>query len=57
MTNEDNIVTEVKNAVTDNSESIDKKAPGTSFGIVALSYLGVLAVTCGVIGFVIWVSR
>lgn len=57
MKNEENIVAEVTHAVTDNSESIDNKAPGTSFGIVAFSYLGILAIACVVIGFVVWVSR
>lgn len=46
MANENGIVKEIKDAVNDNEHSIDERAPGTPFALVALSYLGVLAIVC-----------
>lgn len=48
---------ETKDAITDNEHSIGEKAPGTPFAMVALSYLMILAIGCGLLAFVIWVMR
>lgn len=48
---------EAKDAILDQEHSIGEKAPGTPFALVALSYLGVLAIVCGGIALVIWAIR
>lgn len=46
MATEDGLAKEIKDAMNDNEHSIGEKAPGTPFALVALSYLGVLAIVC-----------
>lgn len=57
MSNESSKWQETKKTILDNEHSLGEQAPGTPFAIVALSYLGVLAVGCGLVALVIWVSR
>ena len=47
-------VEEVKETIVDDEQPLDKKAPGAPFVLVALSYLGILAVALLAIGFVAW---
>ncbi len=54
MSSEQDVVEEFKELVSDTDQPMDKKAPGSSFMVVALSYLAVLALTLMVIGLVIW---
>lgn len=54
MSDDSSILQDAKEAILDNEHSIGEKAPGTPFAIVALSYLGVLAVGCGVVALVMW---
>ena len=51
------LLEQTKEALTDPNETLGEKAPGTPFALVALSYLGVLAVTCGAIAFAMWIAR
>ncbi len=54
MSSEKTITQEIKEVVTDNEHSIGEKAPGSPFAIVALGYLGILAVACLGIAAVVW---
>ncbi len=54
MSNKKTMVDDVKHAIKDDQHSIDEYAPGTSFGLVALSYVAVLAIVCLIAAFVIW---
>lgn len=56
MNKETSIIEEAKEAILDNEHSIGEKAPGTPFGLVALSYLAVLAMACGLIALYLWAS-
>lgn len=49
MNKETSIIEEAKAAILDNEHSIGEIALGTPFGLVAPSYLAVLAMTCGLI--------
>ncbi|TWT54887.1 hypothetical protein Pla22_25410 [Rubripirellula amarantea] len=55
MSKEPGIIEETKDAIMDDQHSIDEKAPGTPFMLVALSYLAVLAVVCGLLALIMWV--
>jgi hypothetical protein len=57
MSNKDkSFIEESKEAILDNEHSIGEKAPGTPFGVVALSYLAVLAIVCGMVTMYLWVT-
>ncbi|TWU25120.1 hypothetical protein Pla52o_14180 [Novipirellula galeiformis] len=49
-------VEEIKEALTDDQHSIDERAPGSPFTLVALSYLGILALACLVIAAFLWLT-
>ncbi|QDT11150.1 hypothetical protein K239x_31440 [Planctomycetes bacterium K23_9] len=54
---ETNFIEETKKAVTvDNEVPIDKKAPGSTFALVALSYPIVLAAGALLFALVLWMS-
>lgn len=57
MADQPGILEQTKEALADPDETLGEKAPGTPFALVALSYLGVLAVTCGVIAFAMWLAK
>ena len=50
------IIEESKEAIMDNEHSIGEKVPGSPFVIVALSYLGILAIACAGVGTFIWLA-
>jgi hypothetical protein len=57
MSNKDkSFIEESKEAILVNEHSIGEKAPGTPFGVVALSYLAVLAIVCGMVTMYLWVT-
>ena len=57
MTNETGIVDQVKEIVADDEHSLGEKAPGAPFVLVALSYLGVLLIACGLLAITLWLTQ
>ncbi|TWU18392.1 hypothetical protein [Allorhodopirellula heiligendammensis] len=54
-TSEDKTTTEeLKEAIVDDEQPIDKKVPGAAFSVVTLSYLVVLIIAMAVLGFLFW---
>lgn len=56
MDDQDGIVQQAKDAVTDPDHSLGEKAPGAPFAFVALSYLAILAAVSIVVAIVVWAS-
>ncbi len=56
MAEQSGIFEHATKAVKDPNTRLGEAEPGSPFVVVALSYLGVLAVSCGVAALVYWVS-
>ena len=54
MSNDSSTVQDVKEAILDDDHSIGEAVPGSPFAIVALSYLGALAIGCGGFALIVW---
>jgi hypothetical protein len=48
---------DVKKAGKDKDRSIGERAPGTPFVMVALTYIGILAIVCLALAALIWLGR
>lgn len=57
MTNQIGILEKTKNIITDPNETLDENATGAPFVLVALGYLAILAVACGMLAFATWMIR
>ncbi len=56
MADQTDMMEQTKEVLTDSDKTLGEQAPGTPFALVALSYLGILALACGAVALVMWIS-
>lgn len=56
MADQTGMMEQAKEVLTDSEKTLGEQAPGTPFALVALSYLGILALACGALVLVMWIT-